>query len=95
MLQPITAVNVTTDPTHIADYDSERSWIMVQNVSDTDIYLKLNGSSAALTTANGIRLEPGEILTMDNSQGSKIATNYIQAIHSGSGNKEVRVQGGD
>jgi hypothetical protein len=96
----IIEASVTTSASEVAPYSKYRNWIIIQNVSDTDIYLKFNGATTALTTSNGIKLAAGAILTLTNnstteSNGmSNLAKYSVVAIHGGSGSKTLRIQGG-
>lgn len=88
----ITKVNVTTSPTLISAAQ-ERNWLMLQNQSDTAIFLSFEGS-ADLTIDSGakpgIRLAPFEVITSDDSAGRFSGNNFpIYAIHGGAGNKVV------
>lgn len=86
----LSAVNVTTSATTIAAANYGRRLLMIQNVSDTDIYLKLDSSATALTTSNGIKLPAGGTPLVITCKPGEF-TNLVQGIHGGSGNKEVRV----
>jgi len=85
----IAAVNATTSETVIIANGYKRKLMIIQNVSDTDIYLKMDESATALTTANGYKLTSGStlLLTMEWGEFSQ----DIKAIHGGAGNKELRI----
>lgn len=85
------AVQVTTSVTTVLAASFGRTFIIIQNVSDEDIYLGITSDGTTLTTANGLLLEPGDWLIVDDIRGGAF-TNAIQAIHGGTGNKELRVQ---
>lgn len=87
----ISAVNVTTASTQIVAPLYKRKMLMIQNVSDTDIYLKLDDSATALTTANGIKLASNSSPMVITSQVGEF-THAVNAIHGGVGSKEVRLQ---
>lgn len=86
------AFNVTTTAQKIANAGN-RDFLHVQNVSDTDIYLKYDGTETALTTANGMKLEAGAFLILNNDGMRNLFDKEVWAIHGSSGNKEVRIQG--
>jgi hypothetical protein len=86
------AIQVQTTVTTIAAAGN-RDFLHIQNVSDTDIYLKYDGSSTTLTASNGVKLAAGEWLILNNDGYRNVFRNLVQAIHGGSGDKEVRVQG--
>ncbi len=86
----LSAVNVATTVTTIAAANWNRRLLMIQNVSDTDIYLKMDSSATVLTTSNGIKLPAGGtplVITCNPGEFD----NKIEGIHGGAGNKEVRV----
>tara|TARA_R110000823_G_scaffold304626_2_gene426336 strand:+ start:2566 stop:2847 length:282 start_codon:yes stop_codon:yes gene_type:complete len=87
----IAAVNVTTSSSVIVAPLYQRKMLMIQNVSDTDIYLKLDDSATALTTGNGIKLASNSAPMVISSQPGEF-THAISAIHAGTGDKEVRLQ---
>lgn len=87
----ISAVNVTTASTQIVAPLYKRKMLMIQNVSDTDIYLKLDDSATALTIANGIKLASNSSPMVITSQVGEF-THAVNAIHGGVGSKEVRLQ---
>lgn len=86
----ITAVNATTSETTIIANSYKRSLTIIQNVSDTDIYLKLDDSATALTTANGYLLPTGNSSLVITSQWGEFSQD-VKAIHGGAGNKELRI----
>ena len=55
----LSAVNVTTSATTIAAANYGRRLLMIQNVSDTDIYLKLDSSATALTHHRLVQKQAG------------------------------------
>ena len=85
----IAAVQVTTSAAQIVAAKYNRKLLIIQNVSDVEITLKLDSSSDVLTTSNGWKLAVGASFLTTCNPGE--FTNAIQAIHAGSGNKEVRV----
>jgi hypothetical protein len=66
----------------------------LQNQSGSNIYLKYDGSNVALTTSNGYLLEPGDLVLLDNSQGTRFFTGPVSAISSGT-NALLHVHGED
>lgn len=90
----ITKNLVTTAATLISDA-RERQWLMIQNQSDTSVFLSFDGSSDITTDSGakpGIRLAPNECILTDDSSGRFAGNNFpIYAIHGGVGNKAVVV----
>jgi len=64
--------------------------LIIQNVSDTDLYLKLDSSATEVTTSNGLRLAAGDPPFVVTCNPGRF-TNAIRGIHGGTGNKEIRV----
>lgn len=91
----ISKTNVTTSPT-IISAARERDWLMIQNQSDTPVFLSFDGSSDLTTDTGakpGIRLSPYDSIMTDDSAGRFSGNNLpIYAIHGGVGNKVVVVQ---
>jgi hypothetical protein len=86
-----TTVDVLSTPT-VVTTAGPRSWLVIENASDTTIYLDLVASgSSPVSTSNGISLVAGEKLTLTGG----VANNQITAIHGGSGAKVLRIQGGN
>jgi len=88
------ALNVTTTAAEIVPAGN-RDFVHIQNVSDTDIYVKYDGSETALTTANGIKIAVERSLILNNDSARNIFNKAVWAIHGGAGNKEVRISGID
>ena len=86
----ISAVQVTTSPTELIPANVRRLGFVIQNISDSDIFLKMDGSTTALTAANGLKLGPNEYLSMTTSENQIF--DAVSGIHSGIGDKEVRIQ---
>ncbi len=87
----ISSVNVTTAATELVAASHNRTLLILQNVSDTDMYLKLDSSATEVTVANGLKLAAGDpplIITCKPGQ----FTNAVRGIHGGAGNKDLRVQ---
>lgn len=87
----MTTVNVTTSSTLVAAAGN-RDFLHIYNASDVTIYLCYDGTTAA-TVAAGIPLAPEEYLNLDNDGSKPIFTKAVYAIHGGSGNKELRLEG--
>jgi hypothetical protein len=88
------AYNVTTAETTVVA-PGPYEFIHIQNVSDTTVYLKYDGSATALTTANGFPLAANQTLMLNNDNQKQLFRRGVTAIHGASGNKEIRVQGTD
>jgi hypothetical protein len=87
------AMNVTSSVTKIADA-GHRDLLHIYNNSNEVIYLQYDGSDpSSLTTANGMPLLPGAMLPLENNGTRQIFNKAVYAIHGGTGNKEVRLQG--
>lgn len=71
-----------------------RDFVAIQNVGLVNVFVKFDGSSVPLTTANGFKLEPGSVLFLNNDGTKQIFTRDIEAI-SESGDIELRIQGED
>lgn len=87
----IASVNVTTTAAEVVAPFYARRLLVIQNVSDTTVYLKFDSSSDEVTTANGVKLLAGGepfILTCEPGE----FVNAVRAIHGGTGNKEIRIQ---
>lgn len=87
----ITTVNVTTSAAQIVAASHSRKLLVIQNVSDTDVYLKFDSSATEVTTANGFKLAAGDpplIVTCEPGEFPYA----VRAIHGGSGNKDCRIQ---
>lgn len=86
------AINVTTSQTTIAPAGN-RDFVHIYNASDTTVYVKYDGDSTAVTPSTGLPIEPGGRLELNNDGYKPIFTKAVVAIHDGSGNKQVLVQG--
>ncbi len=86
----IAATNVTTSATEIVAANARRSLLIIQNVSDTDLFLKLDSSETEVTTANGLKMQVGDSPLIITCSWGEYG-NAIRAIHGGSGNKVVRI----
>lgn len=91
----IGTVSVTTSETQVLGARSDRRWITLQNNSMNDIYVKYDGSTNALTTANGIRIPAnGGTLSITATGYSNPTRNVIKAI-SGTGTNVLTYQEGN
>lgn len=86
------AAQVTTTAAEIVP-GGNRDFVHIYNLSDTTIYVKYDGDATALTTSNGMPILPNDVLILANDGNRTVYTRAIWAIHGGSGNKEVRIQG--
>jgi len=87
----ITAVNCTATASELVAANARRILLIIQNVSDTNVYLKIDSSSDEVTTSNGLLLAAGDpplVITCLPGQ----FVNAIRGIHGGSGNKSIRIQ---
>lgn len=69
-------------------------WYIIQNTSTNDVYLKMDGSTNALTTTNGVKLSGGGSIAVTATQAANPARLTIKAL-SGSGTNTVVYQYGN
>lgn len=73
----------------------ERQWLMIQNQSDTPIFLSFDGTDTVTTDAGatpGIRLAPFDTILSTDIAGRFSGNNAaIYAIHGGAGTKNLAV----
>lgn len=90
----ISKIAVATTAT-LVDAATERQWLMIQNQSDTPIFLSFDGTAAVTTDAGaspGIRLAPWDTIMSTDISGRFTGNNYeIYAIHGGTGTKNLAV----
>jgi hypothetical protein len=86
----ISAIQVTTSETQIVPA-RVRQLLIVQNVSDTDIFVQFTEAPGTLTAANGLLLAAGKSIGFSSDGISSFRNNRVSAIHGGAGDKEVRV----
>lgn len=87
----ITSVSCTTSASELVAANASRKLLIIQNVSDTDVYLKLDASATEVTTSNGLRLAAGDppfVITCERGE----FVNAVRGIHGGSGSKDLRIQ---
>jgi hypothetical protein len=91
----ITKIAVATTAT-LVDAATERQWLMIQNQSDTPIFLSFDGTAAVTTDSGaspGIRLAPWDTIMSTDISGRFTGNNYaIYAIHGGTGTKNLVIQ---
>jgi len=86
------AVEVGTDSTDALAGDAARCYALLINDSDTDIYLKLDGSDAAVNEGVVVKADGG-YYEMSGAFGN-LTTAKITAIQGGSGTKRLLVTSG-
>ncbi len=86
------SVNVTTAAAVLVPLNYSRKGLLIQNLSDTDVFLSPDPAVTAVAGAHsGIKLGAGEQLGLTGDAGVAVLSRCaISAIHAGSGNKEVR-----
>jgi hypothetical protein len=86
----ISKIEVQTTATLVSGA-KERNWLMLQNQSDTPIFLSFEGTATVTIDSGGspgIRLAPWETITSDDAAGRFTGNNLpIYAIHGGAGVK--------
>lgn len=93
-LAGIGTVNVTTSETSVLPANDRRRWVVLQNNSAADIWLKVDSSTNTLTTNNGIKLIPGASLTISDNGQANAAVNAISA-RTASGTSAITFQEGN
>lgn len=92
---PILKINVTTAAT-LVQASQDRKWSILQNLSDTDIYVALDGSSDVTGAAGakpGIKLSAqGGIAAGGEGEFNINFSGPIYAIHEGTGSKVLTLQ---
>lgn len=90
----ISKIAVATTAT-LVSAAKERQWLMVQNQSDTPIFLSFDGTAGVTIdtgAAPGIRLAPYESIMSTDVAGRFSGNNFaIYAIHGGTGTKNLAV----
>jgi len=84
------AIQVQTTVTELAPAGN-RDFLHIFNNSDVVIYVSWDGTNS--TVAGGWPLYPNGGFTLDNTGPRTIFNKRVTAIHGGSGDKEVRIQG--
>lgn len=88
----IATVNATATASEIVAANANRKLLILQNLSDTDIFIKLDESPTEVTVSNGLKLTANgnPFIIITSKAGQQLAS--VRAIHAGTGNKSVRVQ---
>lgn len=88
-------VSVTTSETQVLPASAYRRWVILQNNSTNDIYVKVDSSTNALTTTNGIKVPAsGGTLALSSSGDANPSRNIIKAI-SAAGTNALTYQEGN
>lgn len=91
----IGTVNVGTTETQVLPAKYDRKWITLQNNSANDIFVKVDSSTNAVTTTNGIKIAAnGGTLTITATGAANPSRNVIKAI-SGTGTNTLTYQEGN
>jgi hypothetical protein len=80
---------ITTTASEVLARDGNRVGYILQNLSDTDVYVDMENDGDTLTADTGVKVAAGGSLIVDSKM---FARRGIRAIHAGSGNKIVRAQ---
>lgn len=70
-----------------------RDFVHLFNSSGVTIYLKYDGSSDVLTSANGMPILPNQSFNLDNTGSRLIYNHAIYAVHDDAAAQELRAQG--
>ena len=91
----ISKIAVATTATLVSD-SRERNWLMIQNQSDTPVFLSFDGTAGVTIDSGatpGIRLAPYETVLSADIGGRFTGNNFpIYAIHGGTGTKNLVIQ---
>jgi|GEM_PF-3028173 len=91
----IGTVSVTTSETQVLPASTYRRWLVLQNNSTNDIYVKADSSTNAVTVTNGIKVPAnGGTFTITATGAANPARNTIKAI-SGTGTNTLTYQEGN
>ena len=90
----IGTVSVGTSETTVLAAKADRKWAVLQNNSTNDIYVKVDSSTNAVTTANGIKIPANGGTLSIAAGGSNPSRNTIKAI-SGAGTNTLTYQEGN
>lgn len=93
-LAGIGTVSVTTSETEVLPAKADRKWMILQNNSTNDIYIKIDSATNAVTTTNGIKLSAGASITVT-AAGANPARNTIKAISSAGTNSLAYQEGNE
>lgn len=86
-LTPVTVVAATGGA-------NSNKWVVLQNNSTNDMYLKLDSSTNTLTTTNGVKLAAGASIAITATAPANPARNAIQAV-SAAGTNSITVSYGN
>lgn len=85
----MTNVSVGTTATSVIAPGNRAGSLIIQNQSDTTIYLAVGDENiASLTSSCGLKIDAGEAIVID----GPTATLQITALHGSTGTKTVHVQ---
>ena len=90
----IGTVSVTTSETQVLPAKADRRWLVLQNNSTNDIYVKLDSSTNSVTTTNGVKVAANGGTISITAAGANPARNTITAI-SASGTNALSYQEGN
>jgi len=91
----IGSVGVATAETQVLPASASRRWVILQNNSTNDIYVKVDSSTNAVTTTNGIKVAAGGgVIAITSTGDSNPSRNIIKAI-SGAGTNALTYQEGN
>lgn len=80
--------SVATTAAQILAQDNAREYLLIQNTSDTAVYIKFNEAAVA---GEGVMLAPGDAYEVYSALLGNSAANYVSAIHGGEGNKTLLI----
>jgi hypothetical protein len=86
------AFNVTTSAAVVVPANDGRNGVILQNISDTDVFVGASSVTAAFGANAGLRIAAnGGSLSLSRSfPGDRAICGALFCVHAGSGNKEVR-----
>ncbi len=91
----IGSVSVGVAETQVLPASAGRRWVILQNNSTNDIYVKVDSSTNAVTTTNGIKVAAsGGVVTIASTGDANPARNIIKAI-SAAGTNSLTYQEGN
>lgn len=88
------SVDIATTPTQVLPR-AGRNALILQNLSDTDIYIAARGNVTAAAGENSglrIKADGGTLSLTDLATNRAVADAAIYAVHGGSGTKELRYE---
>ena len=94
-LAGIGTVSVTTSETTVLAANDRRRWVVLQNNSTNDIYVRFDSGTTAVTTNNGVKIAAsGGTLTINDNGHANPAINGVKAI-SAAGTNSLTYQDGN